>query len=306
MNAPYDGRFKILAEEYPELLLRLLGILKPGMKPQIVNEIRELQLDPVLVDHIYRITGEQTERLVHLEAITSWDAQRVSRLALYRLFLKHKYRLPVSSYLVLMARKYAPKRRPVKAVYEEPDGFRIQAPYQVIRLWKVDPAIAFEPGCEPLLPWVPLLKTGKAELERTIVAFERLAEHPKDAPYPMPVMVSNLTTLSGLRYDKVVIKQLLERLGAKIMLSPEIFKVSWLYKDGVADGKEQGKLEGLLEGKRDSLRLLLENRFPALSKLSEIDQITRLEDLDGLLLMVTNAREPGQVEIAIKAAVSVN
>jgi len=81
MQAPFDGRFKILAEEYPGLLLRLLGILKPGTKPEVVSILRELQLDAVEVDHVYRI-GQ--ERLVHFEAITRWSAQRTSRLALYR------------------------------------------------------------------------------------------------------------------------------------------------------------------------------------------------------------------------------
>ncbi len=46
--------------------------------------------------------------------------------------------------------------------------------YQTIRLWEIDPAVAFEPGCESLLPWVPLLRGGIAELERARDAVARL------------------------------------------------------------------------------------------------------------------------------------
>jgi hypothetical protein len=191
MQAPFDGRFKILAEEYPDLLLRLLGIVESGTKPEFVSILRELLLDPVEVDHVYRI-GE--ERLVHFEAITRWSAKRTSRLALYRFLLRQKYELPVSSYVVLMAEKYAPKRMPARVVYREADGFRIEAPYRVIRLWEIDPSMAFEPGSEALLPWVPLLKGNLAEFVRATREIERLMEHPERAPYPVDVMLSNIAT----------------------------------------------------------------------------------------------------------------
>ncbi|HEY3836093.1 MAG TPA: hypothetical protein VGL72_05960 [Bryobacteraceae bacterium] len=91
MQAPFDGRFKILAEEYPDLLLRLLGILESGTKCELIHELRELQLDPVEVDHVYRIEDETHGRLVHFEAISHWDYRRTSRLALYRFLLRQKF-----------------------------------------------------------------------------------------------------------------------------------------------------------------------------------------------------------------------
>ncbi len=123
-----------------------------------------------------------------------------------------------------------------KLVYEK-DGLRVEAMYTVIRLWEIDPAIAFEPGCEPLLPWVPLPKGGAAEFEQASSAIERLVDHREDAPYPVDVMVNNLATLATLRYDRDAISQFLERLVNKTMLSTELFLDSWLYQDGVAAGK---------------------------------------------------------------------
>jgi hypothetical protein len=47
MAAPFDGRFKTLAEGYPDLLLRLLGILEHDAKSGCLDVLRELQIDPV-------------------------------------------------------------------------------------------------------------------------------------------------------------------------------------------------------------------------------------------------------------------
>jgi hypothetical protein len=302
MQAPFDGRSKTLAEEYPDLLLRLLGILEPGAKSECVDVLRELQIDPVQVDHVYRIVDDAGERLVHLEAITSWSAKRTSRLALYRFLLRQKNKLPVYSYVVLMAEKYAPKGLPDRVTYTEDDGFRIEAPYRVIRLWEIDPAMAFERGGEPLLPWVPLLKAGAAEFERAVDGIAWLAEHPEKAPYPAAVMVSNLATLAGLRYDGDVINRFLEGFGTKMILDKELLMDTCYYKDGV----KQGKAEGELEVGRRHLRLMLSEKFPALGPIREIDQLNRTETLDQLFLAVLRARTEEDVRAAVQSALRLN
>ena len=141
MKNPFNGGFKILAEDHPELLLSLLGLQQPGAKTQITNLPRELHLDPIEIDHAYLINGEH---IIHFEAITNWAPKRLGLLAVYHLLLRHKYKLPVFSYVVLMAEKYAPKAFPDNLIYEEAGGLLIQIPYKVIRLWEVEPAPAFE------------------------------------------------------------------------------------------------------------------------------------------------------------------
>jgi hypothetical protein len=306
VKAPYDGRFKILAEEYPDLLLRLLGIMGPGTKSQPIDIVRELQLDPVQVDHVYRIGDGESARLVHFEAISSWQTQRIPTLALYCFLLKRKFKLPVSSYIVLMAEKYAPKTMPERVVYEEEDGLRIEVPYKVIRLWEIDSSIAFEKGCEPLLPWVPLLEGGTAEFEHAIAAIERLLDHPAEAPYPAAAMMSNLATLAVLRYDKDAVGHYLERLVTKNMLSIDVFKDTWLYKDGVADGRAEGRVEGAIEILRTTLRQALNKKFPELGTLPEIDQIGSPDDLGKLLLDIIDAQNSDEAGAAVQAAVRVN
>lgn len=305
MKNPFDADFKTLAEDHPELLLRLLGIVAPDTKPQVINVLRELRLDTVQIDHAYILDDAL---VIHFEAVTSWDAVRIGRLALYHFLLKHKLSKPVASYVVLMAERYARKDMPDRVAYEEDDGLRIETPYKVIRLWEIDPAAAFEPGGEPLLPWVPLLKGGEAEFLGAVDAIEELVENPKP-PYDGRALMSHLATLAGLRYDKDTIKQFLQRLERKIMISIDAFKESWLYKEGVEEGEAigeaKGKAIGEAKGKVNALRMLLGGKFPA-EVFPEIDQVKQPEAIDHLLLATLDAETPDQFRDAILAVVRPN
>ena len=294
MKNPHDGDFKDLAEDHPELLLRLLGILQPGTKTQIKDILRELRIEPVLIDHAYLMENEGGKWIVHFEAITSWNRKQIGSMALYQFLLKRQEKIPVISYIVFMAEKYAPKTLPGRLVYEEDDGLRIEAPYKVIRLWEVDPALAFEPGSEPLLAWVPLLKGDNAEFERATVAIGRLSESAAGLACKPDVLVSKLASLASLRYDKNAIKGFLEKLEKRIMLSTEAFKVSWLFQEGKAEGKAEGKLE--------AIRIALAAKFPGLEIVHELDQIHRPELLDDLLDAIMKAQSPDDVRSAILSA----
>ena len=293
MKNPYDRGFKILAEDHPELLLKLLGLADSGTKTQITSILRELQFDAVQIDHAYIIGAAD---IFHFEAITKWHAERLGRLGLYTFLLSHRYDLPVYSYVVLMAEKYAPKSLPARLTYRGKNGLVVKTPYKVIRLWQIDPAIAFEPGNEPLLPWVPLLKGGKAEFERAALAIESLPP-----PHEPEVLMNDLASLAALRYDRVVIQELARSLRNRTMFSIDAFKVSWLFKEGLAEGKA----EGLLEGKRSTLRVFAGKKFPA-TQFPEIDQIHEPEICDNLLLAAMEAATEEQFRARILAALRPN
>ena len=232
MKNPHDGSFKDLAEDHPELLLRLLGILKPGTKTQIKDILREIRLNPVEIDHAYLVEDEDGQRVVHLEAVTRWHPERGGTLAVYFFALRQMKKLPVKSYLVFMAKKYAPVAMADRLIYEEPDGFRVEAPYIIVLLWELDPAIAFEPGNEQLLPWVPLMKGGAAEFERATEAIGKIAEGMDRTALEPRMLMNRLASLASLRYDKITIGKFLDKLEEKVMLTSEAFKVSWLYQGG--------------------------------------------------------------------------
>ena len=75
-------------------------------------------------------------------------------------------------------------------------------------------------------------------------------------------------------------------------------KVSWLYKEGV----EEGKAEGLLDVSDPRFVLTLASKFPT-ERFPEIDQVHQREALDSLLLAALEAKNPDLVRAAILAAV---
>ena len=92
------------------------------------------------------------------------------------------------------------------------------------------------------------------------------------------------------------------------MLSTDAFKVSWLYQEGleegIAKGKAEGEARGIAKGKADAIRLALQNKFPALGHILELDQVERPEVLDSLLLAVLEARSPAEAHAAVLVAVN--
>jgi len=290
MKNPFDGGFKSLAEDHPELLLRLLGIVAPGAKTRITSLLRELQLNAVQIDHAYVLDDAS---IVHFEAISNWDARRVGRLGLYRFLLRQKYRVPVVSYVVLMAEKHAPTELPELLSYDDGDGLWVQTVYKAVRLWEIDPAIAFEPDGQPLLPWVPLLKGGAADFQRAAGAIEYLFAN-RNPLYDPILLTSQLASLAGLRYDKEAIRQFLQRLLRKNMIPLDVFKVSCFY--------QEGKAEGEINGKRAVLRLMLRRKFPG-EEFPEIDQIHQAEALDGVVSAAIDAEDVEQVRGAILAVI---
>jgi hypothetical protein len=289
---PHDGRFKDLAEGHPELFLRLLGLWDPGMQEaNPIDLLRELHLDPVLIDHAYVIGTGPDRRIFHFEAFTQWSAERAGTLALYRFLLRRKYKVPVSSFLVWMAEKYMPKTLPEHVRFEDGDG---------MVLWEIDPAIAFEPGCEPLLPWVPLLCAGIELVEKATDRIVEMAANPALVPGGCPaaeVLAINLSWLASLRYDKVVRVDLLERIQRRMFLTAELFKGTDLYEEAFADGNVAGKAEG----KREALARVINRLFPSVST-EGLSTISSPAVLDNLLDTVTAATDATAVQAALNRA----
>ncbi len=180
---------------------------------------------------------------------------------------------------------------PSRLLYEEEDGLRIEAPYKVIRLWEIDSAPAFEPGYEPLLPWVPLLKGGFAEFERATEAIFGLGKSPEHKPEALRIRLASLATL---RYDKNAIKAFLEKLEKSMMISREAFKVSWLYQEGLEEGKAEGKAEAIL--------IAVSTKFPSLDVARELDQIRSMSILDEVFAAILTAESPDEVLSIISTA----
>lgn len=190
-----------------------------------------------------------------------------------------------------MVEKLLPAVLPPKLIYEEPDGQMIATPYRVVKLWEVDPAVAFEPGHAGLLELAPLLKGGEAELDEACRRIEYFADHPAEAPHPPLRMATNIILNASLRYDKGVLGNFLERIRSKMNVAPDIWEASWIYQDARA------------EGKRDIVRRALARKFPD-EVFPDIEPLSSPEALDDLVFAVVEASSPGQAREAIAVALA--
>lgn len=301
MKNPYDGRFQDLAEDHPELVLRLVNAIAPGTKPIIARIPRRLRSNPVEIDHGFLLRTNESQHIAHIEAFSRWKSDRIGTLAVYNFLLKQRYKTSVDSVILLMLEKHAPRRIPAALVWQDSDGQRVETPYRTVKLWEVPPEIAFEPGGEPLLDWVPWMKGGLEATEAAIGRIDEFRKHPNEAPYPPDVMASNLALAVASRYDKDKIRDILERLKEKNVLIPkEVFTESWVYRDGVAEGRAEGRVEGQLQAKRDAVASVLKRRFPSIARPAGLDKITDLEKLDRLFDRLVDARTESGAEAAIK------
>ena len=303
MKNPFDGGFKNLAEDHPELLLRLFGILQPGAKTQIKDILRELRMDRVQVDHAYLVEDESGQRIVLFEAITSWNPEKVSTMALYLFLANRQYQLPVEAHVLFMAEKYAPKNMPEKLSYEA-NGIRVEVSYRVTKLWELKPDLAFEQEGAPLLTWVPLLQGGMKEF---LQAGNAIAELRSEDGFKTEEMLYEFATLAALRYDKEVIKGVLDMLRRKVMFSIDAFKVSWLYQEGLEEGKAEGVAIGEAKGEaigeakglRAAIQMALRKKFGESLNFPELEQISKPTVLDEVFLAVLEAQTAEQARLAI-------
>jgi hypothetical protein len=126
-NKPYDTAFKELAEQDPETLLRLVGALPEGAT--VTPLPREVTAPALFTDQPYLVTTEGERQVAHVEAQTYYDHGVPARNARYGAILWVNTNLPV------------------------------------IKLWEIDAREALAWKRENLLPFVPLMKGGRDELE---------------------------------------------------------------------------------------------------------------------------------------------
>jgi predicted transposase YdaD len=149
---PYDSAFKDLAEQDPEALLLLLEALPPGATVKLLP--REVSVQALLPDQPYEITRGEEKQLVHVEAETRYKAEVPTRVADYMVYLWVRYRLPVSSYVLVLTPSGMPDEVPTSLAIEA-GGLRLIVSYRVVRLWEIKAREALALGRESLLPFVP-------------------------------------------------------------------------------------------------------------------------------------------------------
>jgi hypothetical protein len=88
----------------------------------------------------------------------------------------------------------------------EAGGLTLTVKYQVVRLWELLAAEALKTGRASILPFVPLIKSGQAELEASAQALGQVADEPMRQRLSL-----HFVMLGSLRYNQVDLLDLLRR-----------------------------------------------------------------------------------------------
>ncbi|HEV8484203.1 MAG TPA: hypothetical protein VGV87_11720 [Blastocatellia bacterium] len=310
-NKPYDRAFKYLAEQDAESLLILLGYLQPGQPAEIEVLPREIDVSTLLPDQPYRVVIGRDPWIVHVEAQTAYDSRIPKRMAEYgaRLWMKHQ--LPVRSYVLMLTRRGLPKDPPEEAQIDA-GCIQISVRYELVLVWQIDAQEMLSLNRESLLPFVPLMRGGQAEIEAGAARLGGIADERKQRELSLHFLV-----VGGLRYNR---EDLLDLIGRKGMIPLDQLKESSFYqfiveegleegrKKGLEEGRQEGREEGLKEGRNEGLKeglkegraqgvaetlnKLVAKRFPNLNVTAEIDGIHDVGALQDLCLAVADLPNP--------------
>ena len=260
---PYDQAFKFIVEQDPESLLLLLGAITPDEHPVIELLPREISVAALLPDQPYRVTSSRGERIVHVEAWTYWEQPIPHRMAEYGPLHWFKYRLPVESYVLLLTPHGCPPRPPRAGVIEAGDT-RMQTRFRIIKLWKLPAREALASGRRALLPFVPLMKGGREEVETGVETVQAIQDEALRRETAL-----HFVMLGGLRYDRF---DLLEMIGRKGMISLEQLRDSSFYQFILDEGREEER-KSMLATTVDYFCLVADKRFPGIQLGQEVEAV---------------------------------
>ncbi len=143
INKPFDRILKDLADEAPDLLLRLLGmglLASPRTSPASSRNCSVV----VLPDYVAVIrTGAADPIIFHVEFQSNYYRDLPRDMARYGGSLAWQHQMPVESVLVLL------RPQGVPAAIEEAGHYNIgktltEHPFRVMRLWEIDPTLVLE------------------------------------------------------------------------------------------------------------------------------------------------------------------
>ena len=271
---PFDQAFKFLAEDDPESLLLLLGVIEAGDEATIELLPREVGMASLFPDQPYLLTRNAEQRIIHVEAQTVWPANMPERTAEYGVLLWLKHRdLPIDSYVLLLTSTGLPSDVPTEGVISIGD-LRITKGFHLIRLWEFSAAEALAAQREALLPFVPLMQGGKAELELSSQRLTQVQNEPRRNE-----MARHFLMLGGLRYNRF---ELLELIGRTGMIPLEQLRTSDFYQYILDEGRDEGRAEvreEALESVADVFRLYAGSRFPDLELGPEVEAVGEVKML---------------------------
>jgi len=259
----YDSVLKFLLQYFADDYLKHLLGLNISKKPEFLDN--ELKFSTKFADAVIKL-----DNLIHIEFQTRYNKTLPRRMLEYAVRLESRYKLPVSSYLIILA-KPAKKYFPIPEQYEwknEKGVLILSFRYKVINIWDLQRE-EWE-NYNGLIPLLPLMK-----------GTETIEEY-------MPKYRKKIQNLNATKEEKADIATCLALINS-VYLNIEELKKIWrdimiaspLYKEILKEGKEEGKSEGLQE----SILTMLELEFGKVPKniKTKLQQIKSIDKLRAIL-----------------------
>lgn len=230
---------------------------------------REITREPVHVDSGFLVRQGEATWIEHIEGFAQYKRDDADRIAHYAMELAVAYRVPVFSTAVLMFERHDRTDAPEvgRVAY---GSLRLEYPVRLLRLWQIPGQRLVELRRPNLIPWVPLLESPP----EVCSAATRILDGRQ-----YPDETGMFLFLGELRYGEEVWRQVLERgfrMVPEELLEQTSYYRKWTHRaktlgleegleKGLERGLEKGRLEGGLEARRNIAKLILAQRFPALS-----------------------------------------
>jgi predicted transposase YdaD len=268
MAFPFDQSFKLVNEEDAAGSLKYVPGIRLSSKAVVESLDRELNLERLHADHLYRVRDRQGECIHHFEALAAYRAGWEQSQFDHAVYVNLKYTVPVYSHLLLMHARGVPRLIPERIV-RLAGGLRQSLRVNIIRLWQRPAADVLAAGRIALYPWTALMS---ATPEQQREAAYRLKASGREG------LQMQMALMGTLRYGSK--EAFFERIG-RMLLTKDILRESPLWQEiereaeakGRTEGRVEGKAEGEAEGEakalRRSIRVFLMGRFGTLPAWAE-------------------------------------
>jgi predicted transposase YdaD len=296
VHKPWDRKMKRLFRKAPEDIIQWLF---PGAEYQRVVS-SELEGETIFADHLYELTLNGKQFLLHIEFQRNHDPDMAERMWAYNVRATIQYSCPVWSVLIYL--------KQVKTIEQDfwvkelPNGRPVHRfDFSIIRLWEVPTDELWEKGLPGLYPLLALTKDGaRREVIEGIIS--ELTQ-PGNEHIPKADLLMLTYGLASLVFDNEEDQNWL--IGRFAMLD-DILMETRAFQEISRKAEEKGQEEGRKEGREEALQVfrstlvsLVQERFatPNLTSLvnRQADDIHNMAILQDLILKIGLAQSSREV-----------
>jgi hypothetical protein len=245
---PYDQSFKLLGDEDTLGLMKDVAGIRVSASAVIESLDRELNLERLHADHLYRVRDRRRECIHHFEALTTYHSGWEKAQLDHAIYVELKYGLPVVSHLLLLSQPGAPRSIPERVIRVS-GSVRYSLKVNVIRLWRRPAAAVLAAERVAVYPWTALMDATVKEHQE---AARRVRVTGRED------LQMQMALMGALRYGSR--EAFFERIG-RMLLTKDILRESPLWQEIERDGEAKGRAEGEAKALRRSIRVFLLGRF---------------------------------------------